>query len=90
MDVAAVLTPGARVCFSGTVHSPAHGPLEKEELHRMAESRGLVAVPTLTKTKTDVLVVAEAGSQSGKAKNAARWGKPVVVAEEFLGWVGRG
>ena len=88
VDVAAVLTPGARVCFSGTVHSPAHGPLEKEELHRMAESRGLVAVPTLTKTKTDVLVVAEAGSQSGKAKNAARWGKPVVVAEEFLGWVG--
>ncbi|MGO1505987.1 MAG: exonuclease domain-containing protein, partial [Brachybacterium sp.] len=88
VDVAAVLIAGARVCFSGTVHSPAHGPLDKDDLHRMAESRGLVAVPTLTKTKTDVLVVAEAGSQSSKAKNAAKWGKPVVVAEEFLGWMG--
>ncbi|MGP9603872.1 hypothetical protein ACT3SY_13770 [Brachybacterium sp. AOP42-E1-35] len=89
VDVATVLIAGARVCFSGTVHSPAHGPLDKDDLHRMAESRGLVTVPTLTKTKTDVLVVAEAGSQSSKAKNAAKWGKPVAVAEEFLGWVGQ-
>ena len=81
-----VLVPGARVCFSGTVHSPRHGYLEKEELHAMAEARGLVAVPTLTKTRTDVLVVAEAGSQSTKAKNAAKWEKPVLTAEEFLEW----
>ena len=89
VDVTAVLVAGARVCFSGSVHSPAHGPLGKEELHAMAEARGLVAVPTLTKTKTDVLVVAAAGSQSSKAKNAARWGKSVIVAEEFLAWATR-
>ncbi|AXK47088.1 AAA family ATPase [Brachybacterium saurashtrense] len=83
-----VLVPGSRVCFSGTVHSPRHGWLEKEQLHAMAEARGLVAVPTLTKTRADVLVVAEAGSQSSKAKNAARWEKPVLTAEEFLEWVG--
>ncbi|MEY8655020.1 exonuclease domain-containing protein [Brachybacterium paraconglomeratum] len=83
-----VLVPGARVCFSGTVHSPRHGWLEKEQLHAMAAARGLRAVPTLTKTRTDVLVVAEAGSQSSKAKNAARWEKPVITAEEFLEWVG--
>lgn len=83
-----VLVPGARVCFSGTVRSPRHGWLEKEDLHAMAEARGLVAVPTLTKTRTDVLVVAEAGSQSTKAKNAAKWEKPVLTAEEFLEWVG--
>ncbi|WP_269365805.1 exonuclease domain-containing protein [Brachybacterium paraconglomeratum] len=83
-----VLVPGARVCFSGTVHSPRHGWLEKEQLHAMAEARGLRAVPNLTKTRTDVLVVAEAGSQSSKAKNAARWEKPVITAEEFLEWVG--
>ena len=83
-----VLVAGARVCFSGTVHSPGHGWLEKEDLHAMAVARGLVAVPTLTKTRTDVLVVAEAGSQSGKAKNAAKWDKPVITAEEFLSWVG--
>ena len=83
-----VLVPGARVCFSGTVVSATHGWLEKEQLHSMAEARGLVAVPTLTKTRTDVLVVAEAGSQSSNAKNAARWEKPVLTAEEFLEWVG--
>lgn len=88
ISAADVLVPGARVCFSGTVHSPRHGWLEKEQLHAMAEARGLVAVPTLTKTRTDVLVVAEAGSQSSKAKNAARWEKPVLTAEEFLEWVG--
>lgn len=87
-SAADVLVPGARVCFSGTVHSPRHGWLEKEQLHAMAEARGLVAVPNLTKTRTDVLVVAEAGSQSSKAKNAARWEKPVITAEEFLEWVG--
>ncbi|WP_270407455.1 exonuclease domain-containing protein [Brachybacterium paraconglomeratum] len=87
-SAADVLVPGARVCFSGTVHSPRHGSLEKEELHAMAEARGLRAVPTLTKTRTDVLVVAEPGSQSSKAKNAARWEKPVITAEEFLEWVG--
>ena len=83
-----VLVPGARVCFSGTVHSPRHGYLEKDQLHAMAEARGLRAVPNLTKTRTDVLVVAEAGSQSTKAKNAAKWAKPVLTAEEFLEWVG--
>ncbi|WME23245.1 exonuclease domain-containing protein [Brachybacterium sp. GU-2] len=88
ISAADVLVPGARVCFSGTVHSPRHGFLEKEELHAIAEARGLRAVPTLTKTRTDVLVVAEAGSQSSKAKNAARWEKPVITAEEFLEWVG--
>ncbi|ROR72185.1 exonuclease domain-containing protein [Bogoriella caseilytica] len=89
VDAETVLVPGARVCFSGSVVSATHGPLDKDQLHRMAESSGLVAVPTLTKTRTDVLVVAEAGSQSGKAKNAARWEKPVIAAEEFLAWAAR-
>src|SRR5690606_11249523 len=88
LGAADVLTPGAKVCFSGTVHSPRHGWLDKEELHAMAEERGLIPVPTLTKTRTDVLVVAEAGSQSTKAKNAAKWDKPVLTAEEFLEWAG--
>lgn len=85
-----VLVHGARVCFSGTVDTPSLGRWEKEELHRLAEDRGLVAVPTLTKTKTDVLVVAEAGSQSTKAKNAARWDKPILTAEQFLTWTRTG
>jgi hypothetical protein len=81
-----VLVPGARICFSGTVASPAVGQWTKEELHRLAEDRGLAPVETLTKTRSDVLVVAEAGSQSGKAKKAAQWEKPVLTAEQFLEW----
>lgn len=88
ISAANVLVPGTRVCFSGTVHSPRHGWLDKEQLHAMAEARGLSAAATLTKTRTDVLVVAEAGSQSTKATNAARWEKPEITAEEFLEWVG--
>ncbi|MCG7310744.1 AAA family ATPase [Brachybacterium sp. ACRRE] len=83
----AVLVPGARVCFSGTVDSATHGRLDKGALEDRARRCGLVPVPTLTKTKTDVLVVAESGSQSTKAKNAARWAKPVIAADEFLDWV---
>ncbi|MFD4009295.1 hypothetical protein ACFWQK_16475 [Brachybacterium paraconglomeratum] len=79
-----VLVPDARVYFSGTVHSPRHASLEKHHLHAMAEACGLVAVPALTKTRTDVPVGAEAGSQSTKAKNTAKWEKPVLTADEFL------
>jgi ATP-dependent DNA helicase PIF1 len=81
-----VLVPGARVCFSGTVDSPTHGRLSKDQLQERAADCGLAPVPTMTKTKTDVLVVAELGSQSSKAKNAAKWDKPVIPAEEFLDW----
>lgn len=83
-----VFLPGARVCFTGSVVSPTSGPVSKEELHAMAEKCRLIPVDSCTKSKTDVLVVAEAGSQSSKAKNAKKWGKPMVVAEEFLEWSG--
>jgi len=85
VDLDAVLSPGAHVCFTGTVTGP-DGPLSKEELHSMAEIIGLVPEADLTKSRTDVLVVAEAGSQSSKAKKAAKWNKPVVVADDFLAW----
>lgn len=47
---------------------------------------GLVVSENMTKTRTDVLVVAQRGAQSGKAKKAAQWGKPVLAAEDFLTW----
>lgn len=86
IDVNAILVPGARICFSGTAVSQRFGYLDKDELHERAAACGLVPVPNLTKTRTDVLAVAAAGSQSNKAKNAARWGKPVITVEEFLEW----
>ena len=42
----------------------------------------------MTKTKTDALVVAQVGTQSRKARDAQRWEKPVISAEEFLRWAG--
>lgn len=81
-----LLVPGARVCFTGEVVSPVHGFYGREEMQRVARERGLVISDNMTKTRTDVLVVAQRGTQSGKAKKAAQWGKPVLDAEEFLDW----
>ena len=42
---------------------------------------------SVTKTRCEVLVTAEAGTQSGKARKALEWGKPVFSAEEFFAWL---
>jgi ATP-dependent DNA helicase PIF1 len=81
-----VLVSGARVCFTGTVYSPRHGTVERSEMKALAVRCGLEPVDSATKKKTDALVVAERGTQSTKAKNAAKWDKPVFAAEEFLDW----
>ncbi|MGP4977215.1 AAA family ATPase [Brachybacterium tyrofermentans] len=87
IDLTEILVPGARVCFTGEVVSAMHGSVDRSEMEHLAQQRGLIPVPNLTKTRTDVLVVAERGTQSNKSKNAARWDKPVLDAEEFLTWV---
>lgn len=89
LDIDTVLRPGTRICFTGTVNSTLHGPLTKDDLHDLAARRGLVPVDSMTKTKTDVLVVAEAGSQSRKARDADKWKKPVITAADFLDWAHR-
>lgn len=85
-DIDAVLVPGARLCFSGTVLDANGREIPRGDLEDMAVERELVPVTTVTKTRCDVLITAEDGSQSTKAKNAAKWGKPVFTAGEFLGW----
>lgn len=84
--ISAILVPGARVCFTGEVLSAEYGAFGREDMSALARDRGLSISENMTKTKTDVLVVAERGTQSGKAKKAAQWGKPVLSAEEFLEW----
>ena len=44
-------------------------------------------VKTVSKTRCDVLVTAEAGTQSGKARKAMEYGKPVFTADEFFAWL---
>lgn len=86
-DIDAVLVPGARVCFTGTAEDERGRMVEREEMQRRAADAGLVPVPSVTKTRCEVLITAEVGSQSGKARKALEWGKPVFSAGEFFTWL---
>ena len=83
-----VLQPGARVCFTGTATSPSGRVYDRDEMNRLATAAGLVPAANVTKTKCDLLVVAEVGTQSGKARRAREYGKPVISADEFFAWAG--
>ncbi|WP_395311030.1 AAA family ATPase [Mycobacterium sp. AMU20-3851] len=88
-DITSVLVPGARICFTGTALDEAGREVPREEMMRLAEAGGLAPVKTVTKTRCEVLVTAEVGTQSGKARKAHELGKPVFSAEDFLMWASR-
>jgi ATP-dependent DNA helicase PIF1 len=88
-DIDEVLVPGARVCFTGTAQNAAGRVVERDEMERLAQTAGLAPVKSVTKTRCEVLVTAEAGSQSGKARKAQELGKPVFSADDFFGWLAR-
>jgi hypothetical protein len=56
-------------------------------MERLAVAAGLTPVQSVTKTRCDVLVTAEAGTQSGKARKAMEYGKPVFCADDFFAWL---
>jgi hypothetical protein len=85
-DIGSVLTPGVRICFTGTAQDSTGQIVERWEMEQLAESAGLKPVKSVTKTRCEVLVTAEAGTQSGKARKAQEYGKPVFTADEFLAW----
>lgn len=84
---AQALYPEARVCFTGEVLTPSGRSLSRAQMQELARAGGLRPVPTMTKTRTDVLVTAETGTQSGKARKAREYGKPVLDAGQFLDWL---
>ncbi|KUH81425.1 MULTISPECIES: AAA family ATPase [unclassified Mycobacterium] len=86
-DIGSALVPGARICFTGTALDQAGRVVEREEMERLAASAGLAPVRSVTKTRCEVLVTAEAGTQSGKARKAQAFGKPVFTVEEFFAWL---
>ena len=86
-DIAAVLVPGARICFTGTAADADGRVLERWEMENLARAAGLAPVASVTKTRCDVLVTAEAGTQSGKARKASEYGKPVFCATDFFSWL---
>ena len=83
-----VLRPGTRVCFSGSALDRRGRLVERPEMEALAIRHGLVPVTNVTKTRCDALVVAEVGSQSGKARSAQKWGTPVISVADFLDWAG--
>lgn len=87
-NIDTILVPGARICFTGTAVDGQGRVVERDEMERLATQAGLAPVRSVTKTRCEVLVIAEAGTQSGKARKAQEYGKPVFTAEEFFGWVG--
>jgi ATP-dependent DNA helicase PIF1 len=89
-DISSVLTPGVRICFTGTAQDTTGQIVEREEMEQLAAAAGLTPVKSVTKTRCEVLVIAEAGTQSGKARKAQEYGKPVFTADEFLAWVSAG
>jgi hypothetical protein len=86
-DIAATLTPGMRICFTGTAQDSSGRIVERPEMERLAAAAGLTPVRTVSKTRCDVLVTAEAGTQSGKARKAHEYGKPVFCADDFFAWI---
>ena len=86
-EIREALVPGTRICFTGTALDSAGRIVERWEMEQLAASAGLKPVPSVTKTRCEVLVVAEAGTQSGKARKAVEYGKPVFTADEFLSWI---
>ncbi|MBO0594130.1 AAA family ATPase [Nesterenkonia sp. E16_7] len=85
--IADVLQPGVRVCFTGSATDREGRKIPRDDLEAQASSRGLEAVDTVTKTRCDVLVVAERGTQSGKARQAGKFGKPIFTVDEFIDWL---
>jgi NAD-dependent DNA ligase len=88
-DIDATLVPGARICFTGTAQDLTGRIVERDEMERLAKKAGLAPVKSVTKTRCEVLVTAEAGTQSGKARKAQEYGKPVFSADEFFAWLAR-
>jgi ATP-dependent DNA helicase PIF1 len=86
-DIDAALAPGARICNTGTAQDAAGRFVERDEMEWLARKAGLAPVKSVTKTRCEVLVTAEVGSQSGKARKAQEYGKPVFSADEFFAWL---
>jgi len=76
------------VCFTGSAIDEDGQEIAREALERLAASRGLQPVSSVTKKRCNLLVAADRASQSGKARKAREYEIPVVSVEEFLRMIG--
>lgn len=73
----------SRVCFTGEITSTIKGkPITRKMAEELATKNGLIPVPSVTK-KTDLLVVADPDTMSGKAKKARDYGTRIIAENVF-------
>ena len=70
------ISGGSRICLTGMAN--------KARLQRIARRAGLNPVPRVTKKGCDVLVAADVATSSSKARNARKWGIPIISVEKFV------
>jgi DNA polymerase-3 subunit epsilon len=84
LDSSAVVSPGIRVCFTGSAIYADGTELHRSVLERHATDLGLRVVASVSRTGCDLLIAADPSSQSGKARNARQYGLPVASVHDFL------
>ena len=77
------LEVGMHICFTGTVCINGE-VISRVRLEKRAVLAGLNPVSNVTKKGCDILVTADVASQSGKARKARSYKKPILSVEEFL------
>lgn len=79
---------GKQVCFTGELTSKLNGELiSRETALKIVEQKGMIAKNTVTKA-TDILVVADPDSLSGKAKKARQYGIRIMTDRAFFSYIG--
>ena len=83
VDIPGVLSQGMKICFTGTaVVNGEH--ITRDQIEAKASLMGFQPVPKVTQKGCDLLVAADTSTNSGKAKNAHKYGIPIMAAEDFL------
>lgn len=79
---------GKSVCFTGELAATIDGePVSREQAEALAVAAGLTVAKGVTK-KTDLLVLADPNSMSGKAKKAREYGTTLMAEAVFWRAVG--
>lgn len=79
---------GKRVCFTGALTSCISGkPISRQQALELVTTKGLIATDSVTKA-TDILVLADPDSMSGKAKKARQYGIRLMSDRAFWLYIG--
>ena len=78
------ITPGMRVCFTGTVVDDRGNEWARSRLEATAVAAKLIPVESVTRSACDLVVAADPSSSSGKARKARDYAIPVISVDDFV------